>query len=354
MELLALDTLSAREREAALRRLIAANRASDPRLGATVAAFFPDYSPEVLALLLSKMPRDDQRGNFLSSYCDYLVSFSEIRLLTAHLKSMPPGDDRSTILQAIAGSAPLFSPATLTQFEKLFATNGDRSDFALGIYERLSGIRGDGPLLAEAKQYLRASPSSVVSQVIMQAVVKRGVFSDVDGLSDWLLELPPDTGKIGDLPMLTRMADVAPRKGIDYLQKLQDQVPDGVPEWSLSRRANEALEGFAEQYSRCHPGEAFLWALNLPESLGDTRSRVLVTAYGSLYLIDPALADQYAESVTDTQALKSIRSRQHKAAGNPGSPAAKKARTAGKVARSESKKGEDETPEGTAPADTGF
>jgi hypothetical protein len=217
------------------------------------------------------------------------------------------------------------------------------------MHMRLAGIKRDGALLSEAKAYLRAGPSSLVGQVVMQTLASGGIFARVDGLSNWLLELPPDLGAIGDLPLLTRLAVTNPRQGIEYLQKLLDQTAS----LTYDRRAGAALDGFAKEFSRAHPAEAFPWALNLPEDLGGTRSSVLVTVYSSLYRTDPALADEYAESVTDNQALKDIRTLQDMAARELRSPAAKKTRTGGKVARSEPEKRREQTPHGVAPVGTG-
>jgi hypothetical protein len=298
IDLLTRPGVPARDREAALRRLIAGPFASDPRLGPAVAAFFPDYSPSVLTLVLNKMPPGDSRTAFLLSYRDYLLSVPDIRSLAAHLKGFPAGEERSSVLQAIASSSVLFSPDTITQFEKLFPATGDLADFALGIHERLSAIRGDGQMLSEAKRYLAGGPSSLTGQVIIQSLVKRGIFSRMDGVSDWVLGLPDEIGSGADIFVLTRLASTAPRKGIEYLQSLLDR--------ESTKRSNEALEGFAGEFSRVRPAEAISWALNLPEDLGHARSRVLITTYTTLALSDLPLANEFAAAVTDEEALKQI------------------------------------------------
>ncbi len=298
IDLLTSPAVLPRDREAALRRLLSGAFANDPRLGPAVAAFFPDYSPSALALVLTKMPPGDNRAAFIVSYRDFLLAVSEIRGLVAHLKAFPPGDERSSILQAIASSSALFSPDTIIQFEKLFPAAGDRGDFVLGIHERFSAIRGDGQMLSEAKRYLAVGPSSLTGQIIIQSLMKRGIFSRMDGVSDWVLSLPDDLGRVADLPMLTRLASTAPRKGIEYLQGLLDR--------ESTVRSNEALESFAGAFSRARPAEAISWALNLPEDLGHARSRVLITTYTTLALSNEALAEEFAGVVTDKEALERI------------------------------------------------
>ena len=291
----------ASSREAALWRMIREKRADVSTFWKEVAAGFDDYSPEVLAAFVECVPISTAAYVPFTKACvPYIESLTDIRRFSAFIAALNVDDLRLIFLSGAASRLPLFSPATLHDFEELCRTDHERQEFAKGMDQRLYRLPKD-QLMPVAQAYLDGDPSSKVASAIIGAVILYREPQDARGSADWLLSLPADVAATGDQSLLAMDALNDPGAGKDFLRRLESlQQP---------ARAAAAAAQFATAYLDSHPEDASRWILELPDALGAVKTQALIEAYDGLWKRDPAQAKEYTKSITDRTALTAIEER---------------------------------------------